>query len=1340
MRILCVDDDQDSRYLVMTLLQGHGVDVQSAANGAEALEMLHAEPFDLIVSDILMPIMDGFQLCRKVRANEKLCHIPILIFTGTYTHPQDEALAIASGADRFVMKPCEPDVLVSVIMEMFAEKGCARDSVRVTANEDEVLLLYNDRLVRKLEEKMLELKHEVAARTNAEQEIRTQTERLQALVDILQKKYLSVGDLLDDVLEKMLHLTSSTQGYIALYDEKQQKLVLYNWSQEVMAQCAVKGHPRFFDLAQTGFWGEPIRQGTSLFLNDFQGDHPLKKGFPEGHVALRRFLTVPVYYNDKIVAVAGVANKPADYNETDSLNLTLFMEAVWKSVESMESSQALLRIEWLLDPSRPIGKTIEPMPYGDLTELNRQGLIRTSVGDAVLTDIVSDFLDLLETSAAIYEKNGDYALKFVASGWCRFLGAASHHLCQAGDNRQALTSGRWLCHESCWTSTCRLVVANGRAVDQECACGLRVYSVPIHAGGEIIGAICCCYGDPPKEPGRRKELADAFRVDESELEACLESYATRPPVIIDLAKRRLEVSARLIGEIVDRCQAEEALRESEMRYRTLFENSLDAVLLTAPDGRIVSANSSACRMFGRTEEELCALGREGVVDLTDPRLAALLEMRERYGVAAGELTYLRADGTPFPAEVSSVVFKDGQGNPRTSMIIHDISERKRAEVALRAERKRLEFVIQAAQIGAWEWNPQTDQFIVNENWAAMIGYTLKDLGTCNYETWARLVHPEDLQEVAAKVQRCLQGAADFYEVEFRMRHKNGEWRWIFDRGRVMTYDDAGKPLVLYGTHIDITEYRRAMEQLKQGEEFYRDLVDAQPGGIFRMRLLPGANGQTGNCFGFQLAVDMISPRFCEIIGLDRKTIESCPEEIIGRLHPDDRSSFRQMNKIAAENSRPFSWQGRLDGDGTVSWVSFESTPRPLENGEVLWTGILSDITVRKRAEQEQEQLRAQLAQAQKMESVGLLAGGVAHDFNNSLGVVLGYAEMALGKVDETSPLHEPLAEILNAARRSAEITRQLLAFARQQTIDPRAIVLNEIVGGVCKMLRRLIGENISLRWTPTSTPLVVWMDPSQVDQILVNLCVNAREAINGIGTIWVETDHVFIDQAVSATLPGSVPGDYAVLTVRDDGCGMDEETSERIFEPFFTTKELGQGTGLGLAIVYGIVKQNKGYILVDSHRDQGTTFKIFLPRDSNASIPCSLDTKGTSQATQGKTVLVVEDDPFIRKLVRQMLLELGYVALEARTPSEALAQLARCQGEIQILLADVIMPEMNGRDLAVRAEQQCPNIATVFMSGYTAGAVSCGGVLESGLVFLQKPFSVGELSEALQRAVAGKGR
>ena len=256
----------------------------------------------------------------------------------------------------------------------------------------------------------------------------------------------------------------------------------------------------------------------------------------------------------------------------------------------------------------------------------------------------------------------------------------------------------------------------------------------------------------------------------------------------------------------------------------------------------------------------------------------------------------------------------------------------------------------------------------------------------------------------------------------------------------------------------------------------------------------------------------------------------------------------------------------------------------------------------------------------------------------------------------------------------------------------------------------------------------------------MNLCVNAREAINGIGTIWVETDHVFIDQAVSATLPGSVPGDYAVLTVRDDGCGMDEETSERIFEPFFTTKELGQGTGLGLAIVYGIVKQNKGYILVDSHRDQGTTFKIFLPRDSNASIPCSLDTKGTSQATQGKTVLVVEDDPFIRKLVRQMLLELGYVALEARTPSEALAQLARCQGEIQILLADVIMPEMNGRDLAVRAEQQCPNIATVFMSGYTAGAVSCGGVLESGLVFLQKPFSVGELSEALQRAVAGKGR
>ncbi len=281
----------------------------------------------------------------------------------------------------------------------------------------------------------------------------------------------------------------------------------------------------------------------------------------EGHACIERFLTVPVIHQGRVQAVVGVANKGADYDATDTLTLNLLMEAVWQAVEAMQSASALQRIEWLLDPQRPVGRTIEPQPYGYLAALNTHGLIRTAVGGAVLTDIVSDFLDLLETSASIYEKNGDYALHLVASGWCRLLNAASRRLCPDGDNRQALGCGRWLCHESCWTDTARRVIDSGHGLDRACAGGLRTCAVPVRAGGTVIGAMAFCYGDPPADPEQRRELAARFQVDEEELRLWAEAYETRPPFIIDLAKRRLEVSARLLGEMVERRQAEEALRE-----------------------------------------------------------------------------------------------------------------------------------------------------------------------------------------------------------------------------------------------------------------------------------------------------------------------------------------------------------------------------------------------------------------------------------------------------------------------------------------------------------------------------------------------------------------------------------------------------------------------------------------------------------------------------------------------------------------------------------------------------------------------------------------------------------
>ena len=395
---------------------------------------------------------------------------------------------------------------------------------------------------------------------------------------------------------------------------------------------------------------------------------------------------------------------------------------------------------------------------------------------------------------------------------------------------------------------------------------------------------------------------------------------------------------------------------------------------------------------------------------------------------------------------------------------------------------------------------------------------------------------------------------------------------------------------------------------------------------------------------------------------------------------------------------------------------------------------LQDITDRKQAEAEKEKLQAQLNQAQKMESVGRLAGGVAHDFNNMLGVILGRVEMAMDQVDPAQPLFADLREIRKAAERSANLTRQLLTFARKQTIAPRIIDLNEAVEGMLKMLRRLIGEDIDLTWRPKKNLAPVKMDPAQIDQILANLCVNSRDAISGVGKITIETDVVSFDEAYCADHAGFIPGEFIMLAVSDNGRGMDPETVSRLFEPFFTTKEVGKGTGLGLASVYGAVKQNNGFINVYSEPGQGTTVKIYLP-PHRAKTPLQAD-EATAKPTAGgsETILLVEDEPAILQLSAMMLERLGYAVIAAETPGEAIRLAHEHGGPIDLLMTDVVMPEMNGRDLAKNLLSIYPDIKRLFMSGYTANVIAHHGVLDEGVHFIQKPFSNRDLAVKVREA------
>lgn len=510
---------------------------------------------------------------------------------------------------------------------------------------------------------------------------------------------------------------------------------------------------------------------------------------------------------------------------------------------------------------------------------------------------------------------------------------------------------------------------------------------------------------------------------------------------------------------------------------------------------------------------------------------------------------------------------------------------------------------------------------------------------------------------------------------------------------------------------DIAERRLTEKALRESEEKFRSLfqnhaavkliIDPEDGNIV------DANQSAARFYGWP--VD-----------------ELCRMNI-SRLNSLPRAKLKEeIEKARNFENAHFEFKHRKANGNIVDVEVFSS--KVIIGGKEYLHSIIHDIT-------EKRQLENQLLQAQKMESVGQLAGGVAHDYNNILGAILGFTELALDKADTSSPLYDDLKEIHNVVVRSAEITRQLLAFARKQTISPRVLDLNETVASMLKILQRLIREDIDLVWLPGSDIWSVMVDPSQIDQILANLCVNARDAIVGVGKVTIRTDNVTLDAAYCALHADVVPGEFVLLEVSDNGCGMDKETLSHIFEPFYTTKDVGKGTGLGLATVYGIVKQNKGSIDIYSEPGKGTAFSIYLPR--HADRVCLSEIRDETEVPKGhrEIVLVVEDNISILNVVKRMLRVLDYTVLDAATPAHAVDLAKKYGAEIRLLLTDVVMPEMNGRELADRLKSFCPDLEVLYMSGYTTDIIAGRGILETGVSFIQKPFSLGYLAARVRETL-----
>lgn len=624
--------------------------------------------------------------------------------------------------------------------------------------------------------------------------------------------------------------------------------------------------------------------------------------------------------------------------------------------------------------------------------------------------------------------------------------------------------------------------------------------------------------------------------------------------------------------------------------------------------------------------------------------------------------------------------------------------------ALQTNQSRLLQAQEIARLGHWERNLINGAFQLTCQQTEIFGLS----HPCTYEDVFAPILPEDATKAKKVIEDACRDGSTF-SVTYRVSLPGQGIRIIRNQGEVLRKGSVSD-LYAVGVMQDITESEEAAESLRQSEKKWRATFERSPVGIVLL------DNQS-------LIIDC-NHHFTKIFGVPRETyiglnlLERLPsgpmQEILQRALSEDG-----VHRFEGSHSSVIS--------GKEVYLNIVSE-RVSQNLIVV---VLADFSEQRKAALAQEKMRDQLNQVQKMEAVGRLAGGVAHDFNNMLGVILGLTDMVLDQMEPTHANFEDLQGIRVAARRSADLTRQLLAFARKQIVEPRVLDLNETVEGMLKMLQRLIGENISLLWRPGKDLLPIRIDPSQLDQILVNLCVNASDSIEGTGTISVCTEHAPAEE-ISTLMDGGEVGQYVLLTVTDDGCGMDKEILKNLFEPFFTTKKLGKGTGLGLATIYGIIKQNKGFIKVFSEPGRGTKFKIYLPLYNDRPLTIRERVHETGGVEGDGTILLVEDEPAILSMMKKMTERLGYNVLAASGPSEALSVAAKHIGEIHLLLTDVVMPEMDGRELEGYIRELYPSIETLFMSGYSDDIIANKGIVEEGMAFIQKPFSKNSLAVKLR--------
>jgi two-component system cell cycle sensor histidine kinase/response regulator CckA len=748
-----------------------------------------------------------------------------------------------------------------------------------------------------------------------------------------------------------------------------------------------------------------------------------------------------------------------------------------------------------------------------------------------------------------------------------------------------------------------------------------------------------------------------------------------------------------------------------------LESSISGIAFTDLDGRITYVNPAFLRLWGYDNASEVMGRHASAFSMSDEQTRAVFAALREQGAWVGEVAVRKKSGEPFVVEVSSSLVKDADGHPVGMMgSFVDVTDRSRIAQALHENEEKYRSLIESAQDPIFVSDADGRYLYVNRAAAATLGMTPE---TMTGKSADDLFPPHVATQQRANVRRVIE-TGETLRSEDRSE-VNGVEVW-FSVVLQPLRDREGRITAAQGIVRDVTGRKQVEEALRASEERLRQVLLTSNIGVVEVDFVARTvfwSPQTRAIWGW---------------GADEPILW---DQHLQHVHPDDRDQLNAaIDRTHHSVDGVFEVEHRINRrDGSErcllirgqAFFEGEGAHRRL----VRFISAVRDVTSERLADAEKAGLQAQLVQAQKLESVGRLAGGIAHDFNNILNVIIGCAEMAASDVDPAS-VKRYLHEILGAAKRSADLTKQLLGFARRQTVMPRPVDLNDFVSASLKMLGRLIGEQVTLSWHPGVDVWPVRIDPTQVDQILVNLAANARDAIAGVGTVVIHTEN--IPASSTAMYPNLPRGEYVRLAVVDNGQGMDPETQRQLFEPFYTTKALGHGTGLGMASVDGIVRQNGGMIDVTSAVGQGTTVSVFLPRVVAA---VAGDASGVMQAPQkgSETVLVVEDEPALLRLAVRALEMIGYNVLSAGSPDEAIALASTHTGPLHILVTDVVMPGMNGRSLADRLREIKPQLKCLFVSGYSVGVMGPGGLLDEHVHFLQKPFSPRALAEKVRQVL-----